>query len=303
MLRDVLYPALKLPVPIILWVHARIQKRKALRTLGKVDVHAPIILPVYTVVIIAYLVYVIANFLNQILDFNALTKKTWERVHATNFLQGLMYYLLGEGTLIFMLFFLFGFLASPTAGNYALRSSLYDAAKFFGVYGMIFLAAVCVPIDRRSYFQLKVAGCMIVIYFLFTIIVQIVRTKSHRWKQSLYVTVCAVMTVWIAYATLLCFAIISNHKPSYAIYISHSIILFYDLILPFLMYKCLIDDSRFWRNLEKYHIHTQLQHLHTTRVFHDFESVFFRLNRHLLNLCSLPFRVKSNEWVYLFLRH
>jgi len=258
---------LKLPMPFAIWAHIFFQKRRENKR-ENCGYDSQILLPIYNHIICFYIIYVIARFLDRMLGFSSyeivLPEILGAPARTDNIYRAILFFIMGEGVLTFLIFILFGFLTAPSSGRFALRSATIDAVKFLMIYSLLYVTPMIIEVDTNTQLLLKLLDLAVIITFVSVTLAKMVWTQSPRWTSTTYLTLVLMLGLLISYFAMCIFSMANESSLSVSLRPVYDwvFIVFYDFLLPLLMYKILIDDSRYWRNFEK-----ELSHLKGLETF------------------------------------
>jgi len=251
---------MKLFVPILIWLHILYQKRRARLKNYKVASDALVLLPIYSYLIYVDIVYVIARTFQRLsgLSYYGIhfAKKRGDQIRADSAYEAALFICLGEGISTFWLFLVFSFLVSPSAGKYALRHACFRALKFSGLYCFIYGVCISSHVSRNTYWMMKLMSTVIVCYFLYSVLITMQSLRCPRWGVWFHLAVWGTALLWSAYIAV-CIVAMSNGPELFYTIMSYIALVFYDFLQPIFVYMSLINDSHYWRNLEKYLIPTK----------------------------------------------
>jgi len=296
------YACLQLPVPLLCLWHLNQQKRKA-REVEKLDDDAPVLLPIYMWLINFEIIYVITKFLlygfiYRDIDFS---DRSGTVLVAETILHAFLFMVLADGMSVFMLVLLFSFQIAPSAGKYALFSSLREAflhALLYTLLGVVCMSALSRDYPFAYHVGVAILPCTVLV-FLVNSLVYMYRRKSPRWKFWLYCSIWTTTFLWLAYFVM-CLLKLFEGPTSVMTAIRYVIGFFYAFVLPILYYRALIDDSRYWRNLEKYLLPTETFNLNSRLLDHDgLSCVSLSTEKGHLDDTLLNFKVPLIDFMHL----
>jgi len=252
--RQFIYACLQLPVPIWVLYNIAWHKRRA-RKETRIDHDAPVLLPIYNYIIYAEIVYVVAKFVlyGFLLPYMDFGNRSGDPIVAHSVFHAFLFMVLVDGMAVFLIVLTFSFLISPTAGKNSLAASLRKAFLHAGFYVVLGIFCMCALSTEyvRAYYVLQTVAPSTVVLFLGKSLLYMYKHKSKRWKGWLYASAWLSLFAWVLY-TCGCVAKLAG-APDLAITIVRYIIVFlYTFILPYFHYQALIQDSIYWRNLDKY---------------------------------------------------
>jgi len=251
---QLIYACLQLPVPLWILFHLHRQKARAYKLI-QLEHDAPVLLPIYNYIIYAEILYVVTKFLlygflYPHMDFG---DRSGDPIVADSVFHAFMFMILADGMAVFMLVLIFSFLISPTAGKNSLSTSLRKGILHGGFYVVlgVFCMSALAEDYRRAYYVLQVVAPMTVVIFLINSLYYMYKKKSGRWKAWLYRSVWLTLFLWVLY-TAGCIAKLSGAPNIYVTGLRYFVGTFYAFVLPYVYYQALIQDSIYWRNLDKY---------------------------------------------------
>jgi len=256
---NLIYACLQLPVWGACWYHQAKWQRISKRV-QKLDEDAPILLPVYQTLVIFEVVWVVMRFVlfGFLLPHMNFSDRSGKPVSSKSVFLAILYMTLADGMSVFILVLLFSFLISPSAGRFALHSSIRTATKYALLY--IFSGTICItvlaPHYEQTYYIMQTLNPCMILFFLSSCLLYIYRIKSLRWKSWLYASLWTTFACWLLY-TIACLIKVLDGSVLFMTASRYLIAFCYNFIIPILYYRSLIDDSRYWRNLEKFILPTQ----------------------------------------------
>jgi len=256
---QLIYALLGMPVWVLCWWHMRKWKKKA-QNVQKIDENAPILLPIYNTLVYWEVTWIIGKFLlfGFLFDHMNFGNRSGSPVRSRTVFHAILYMCLADGASVFVLVLLFSFLISPSAGKFALTTSCRTATKYAILY--VFSGTVCItvlaPHYEKTYYIMQTLNPCIVLFFSLLMFDVYLSIQSLRWKGWLYASVWATFFCWLLY-TFACLLKVLDGSVAVMTASRYVIAFFYNFIIPVLYYRSLIDDSRYWRNLEKFILPTE----------------------------------------------
>jgi len=257
--KQLFFSVMKLLVPFYVWADI-VYNRKRAKSVKSLREDAPVLLPIYNYFILFDIVYIFARFIQRFfgLQYYRITvpKKRGDPLMADTVSDAILYMVFGEGIAVFEIIFILSFLVSPSAGKHALWISFGQAMKLSLIFVLVNVVSLSKVHERTAYYSLKLVGTFVVNLYLLSILLYMYTTKSPRWKWSIFCAVWTTLFLWMLY-TVVCFLWVFSLPGMWFDICMYIHVIVIDFIKPLLYYLMLIDDSRYWRNLEKYLLPTK----------------------------------------------
>jgi len=281
-LYQALFSAMQLPMPIWVWWNVT-KNRKRAKERDKKDDDIPVLLPIYNYLIYLDIIYIIAKFLlfGFLYDHMKFGRQRTDPVYADTFMDAFLYMSMGEGATVLCMVAVLEFQCAPSAGKYALRKSCYKSLLYFSIYVGLnclimtsrstfsttgFLTQIE---ERTAYFVVKLFTIFLVVFYLASVLVHMYRVKSSRWGVWLYRSVWVTLILWTCYVVVTFSMLLKVQSQLLYITLGYTAVIFYDFIIPLFYYFALCQDSKYWRNLEKFLLPTKSISLKDKLLEHD----------------------------------
>jgi len=299
---QIIFSALQLPVPLWIWFNIKRNHYKQKRG-EEIDEDAPVLLPIYTFFIYLDIFYIIVKFILYGFLFDRINfgKRSRDPIQS-DAIHAFLYIAMGEGITVFVIIVLIGFQIAPSAGRYALWNCIWKgivASMSFTALNVFALSSVS---DRNPHFIIKILGTLIVNFWLLNALSYMRREESVRWQKWLYVSIYATLAMWLMYTVAMVLCMTSTSETVLTI-MSYVMVVFYCFLIPLVYYWSLLDDSKYWRNLEYYLLPPEKFHLNSRLLDHDGLSEDIIQNKGYLDDHFNNFKIPLVDWTSLDSTH
>jgi len=258
-----------LGLPIPLFVYTLIWRSRQRARKGELPDNAAVLLPIYDYYLYADITRVLCTILlyGFIWDVEFGEYQCGHR-RLFSIAEGLVYTFLGEALAVFTLVLLVNFIISPSAGKYAIFTAFKQAGKYSIVYGTLTFFTYTHITDYTSAWIVKLVATMVVNIYLITCLVYAYDMSSTRWTRSIYTLIYCSLLMWTFY-TMNCIACLAEAPNVFMLSLQYIAVFYFRFIHPVLIYFVLIDDSKYWRNLDKHLLPTRSFCLDAELLEHD----------------------------------
>jgi len=289
---------LGLPIPLIVYTLIWRSRQRARK--GNLPDDAAVLLPIYDYYLYADITFVFCRvFLyGFIMEVDFGMYQCGPRPLAT-VAEGLVFTLMGEALAVFTLVLLVNFIISPSAGKYAIFSAFKTAGKYGLVYGTLTFFTYTYIQDITYSWIVKLCATMIVNIYLISSLVYAYDVQTARWKWPIFTFIYCSLLMWTFYS-MNCIGCLAYAPNWFMLSLQYIAVFFFRFINPVLIYFVLIDDSKYWRNLDKYLLPTKSFTLDATLLEHDaLEPITYSGTRGHLNDAVKSFKIPLIDFMDL----